>query len=358
MECGGSEKYVSLLSNNINTQKFAVTLAVLNNAHSFYTINSSGIELVDLKVKHARNSIFKILALVKSKRPDIIFSTSNHLNLYLALFKWLLPEKTIIIARESSVVSINSKRAKFPAFYSWLIKKYYPRFNFIICQSKYMQQDLIAHFNIKTENTVVINNPVEEIHLLSKEPVYNKFISIARLSEEKGIDRLIRAVANLTTSFTFHIIGDGEKKDALQNLINSLQLQNKVFMEEKRDQPFEGMEDAGFFLMGSHYEGFPNTLLEAGTLGIPVIAFDAPGGIREIVIDGENGLLVKDIDEKAFARTIEKAMGTNFNRAQIKEHTIKSFPVIYLITKTENLFMGLYEMDKKKQAYSKTTFSK
>ena len=118
LECGGSEKYVALLCNTINTQEFDVTLGVINNAHPFYTISNSAIKICNLQKKHVRSSLFKILATIKAEQPDIVYTTANHLNLYLVLFRQLLPPKKILIARESSVVSMNTKRAKFSALYN------------------------------------------------------------------------------------------------------------------------------------------------------------------------------------------------------------------------------------------------
>lgn len=344
LECGGAEKYVSLLCNNINTQKFRVTLLVLNNQNPFYTIANSNVKLVDLKVKHVRNSLFKIKAIVKQLQPDILFSTANHLNIYLAACRQFFSKKIIFIARESSVVSSNNKRAKFAVLYSWLVKKFYQRFNLIICQSEYMQQDLIDHYNIKKEKTIVINNAVEEnvaalTQNLNLQP--HKFITVARLSAEKGIDRLVRSVAKLNYPFEYYIIGDGDKKGELQNLIDQLGLQQKIFLTGKKENPFAGHADANLFLMGSHYEGFPNTLLEAGALGIPVIAFNAPGGISEIIIDGENGLLVHNGDENEFAAAIDKALLTNFNRQQIRSATLQKFSLQTLINKTEDIFINI-----------------
>lgn len=342
LQCGGSEKYVSILCNNINIQKFDVTLCVVNNACPFYKINNTSVEVIDLKKKHVRTSLLAMLKIIKLKQPHIIFTTANHLNIYLAVFRRLFPKNIITIARESSVVSVNTKRSRLPGLYNRLIKKYYKRFDAVICQSKFMQQDLIDNYNVLKNKTFVINNPVEEIVAAVHAPVVNKFVTVARLSEEKGIDRLIRIVAKLSIPFQYYIIGGGNKKEELQQLIATLHLQSKVFLVGERNDPFAGMEDASLFLMGSHYEGFPNTLLEAGMLGIPVVAFDVPGGINEIIINGENGLHVKDNDEVAFGQAIEKAMHTNFNGQQIKQTIQTKFSVKYIINKTEDLFMQLF----------------
>ncbi len=348
LQCGGSEKYVSLLCNHIDTKKFAVTLAVVDNSNPFYTITNNAVTIVDLKVKHVRNALFRIKKVTNSINPDIIFTTANHLNIFIAIFKRLFFKKFIIIARESNVVSINNKHAKWPAFYNWLCKKFYAKLDFIICQSQYMQADLIKHYYIKEENTILIHNPVATGFvnnlpaLQNKQLSINKFITVARLSNQKGIDRLLRAVAKLPFSFKYYIIGDGEIEGSIKNQIAALQLQDKVFLEGRKDNPFLGHEDATLFLMGSYYEGFPNSLLEAGIMGIPVIAFDAPGGINEIIIDGENGLLVKDNDETAFALAIEKALGMNFDRPKIKAGNEKRFAINEIIKRTEDLFIALF----------------
>jgi glycosyltransferase involved in cell wall biosynthesis len=350
LQCGGTEKYVAMLCNNIDTQKFDVTLAVLDNAAAFYTINNKAVQIINLNAKAVRHSFFKIKQLVKKLQPHIIYTNANHLNLYFALFKKLIAPAAIIIARESSIVSINSKRAKYPVLYNWLIKRFYKQLDLIICQSVYMQQDLIANYGIKKNKTIVINNTVEQTATASSTGKKNKFITVARLSAEKGIDRLIQAVSKLKTPFSYYIIGDGFEKAALQNLVHTLQLQNNIFFEGQKKCPFEGMEDAAFFLMGSYYEGFPNVLLEAGALGIPVIAFNAPGGINEIIKDGENGLLVKDNDINAFAAAIANADNINFNRFVIKENTDHRFSVKKAMQETEKVFTTLHAL---KSSFSK-----
>jgi len=344
LACGGSEKYISLLCNNIDTGKFDVTLAVLDNSNPFYTITNDRITVIDLHTPRVRNAIFKIRRLVKQLQPDIVFSISNHLNVLLGMSRWLFPRHIKMVARESSLVSSNIQHAKYPVVYRRLVKRFYKNFDRIVCQSAAMQQDLVDNFNIPENKTVVIHNPVallpQEIQPVLPVPPY-KFITVARLSKEKGIDRLIQSVAALKAPFQYYIIGDGEERAALEMKVQQLGLGDSIFFAGKKEQPYAGMEDAALFLMGSHYEGFPNVLLEAGTLGLPVIAFDAPGGINEIIEPGVNGLLVPNNDIAAFTVAIEKALELHFDRAIIKANTAARFSVEKAITTLEVLFKAL-----------------
>ncbi len=347
LECGGSEKFVSMLCNHINTALFSVHLAVLDNSAAFYKITNPAIEITNLKERRVRYTLFKIKKLVKEIQPSIIFSTANHLNLYLAIFRNLFPEKIKFIARESSIVSINSRSAKMPLLYNRLIKKYYQRFDLIICQSAYMRQDLAANYNIIPQKMIVVHNATTEVPVVASAVLQNaekkvyRFITVGRLSQEKGIERLIHAVGLLSFDFTFYIIGDGKRKVYLQNLVNELQLNEKIIFKGELEEPFTGMENADLFLMGSYYEGFPNVLVEAGSYGIPVVAFNAPGGIREIIKNDENGLLVDDNDIIGFAAAINRALKINFNRQQIAENTASRFSVKNMINAVEQLFIKM-----------------
>lgn len=347
LECGGSEKFVSLVCEHINAAVYSVCLVVIDNSKPFYAIKNPSIEIIDLKKTRVLFSLPAIKKAVNHCKPDIIFSTANHLNLYLAIFKKRFNSNIKFIAREASIVSINGKKARMPVLYNWLIKKYYCRFDMIICQSAYMQHDLVKHYCVSVEKTILIHNATAEVMDTPAQPakqnneqVY-KFITVARLSDEKGIERLIHAVGLLTVSFKYYIIGEGSKRNELQQLIDTLQLHEKVFLSGKKESPFSGLEDADLFLMGSYYEGFPNALLEAGAHGIPVVAFNAPGGIAEIIRDNKNGLLVDDNDIIAFAASIKNALAANFDREQIIERTKKRFSVNSLMAAVETIFLKL-----------------
>ena len=346
LECGGMEKYTSLLCNHINTGVFDVTLAVLNNADPFFTIHNKAVTVVDLHEPHVRFAFFKIMKTIKNVKPDIVFTTGNHLNLYMAIFRRFISKKIKVIGRETSIVSFNNRRAKFPVLYNRLVKKYYSNLDFIISQSLYMEKDLIANYHIKPEKSMVIYNPVESDFNQQQAPARTenkmyKFITVARLSEEKGLLRLIESAALLQVPFVYYIIGGGKMHALLQQKINTLQLTGKVFLSGKKLNPFEGMEDADLFLMGSHYEGLGNVLLEAGARGIPVVAFDAPGGIAEVITTGKNGMLAANNNTKAFAAAVAQALQIQFNRNEIIAATQKRFSVHTIIAQIENIFIKL-----------------
>ncbi len=344
LECGGLERNTAIIANNVDTSKYDVTLAVLNNANQFFRITNPYVKLIDLQIVNVRKSLFQILKLSRKTRPDIILSTANHLNLYFGIFKWLYPKRIKIIARESSIVSINTQRSWNPIVYHWLLRVFYKNIDVIICQSKYMQNDLVSNYNIRKEKTRIIQNAVIQPELAEETnspAAFVKLITVARLSKEKGLDRLIRAVSFLKIPYRFIIIGEGEMRNQLQELINGLSLQHHVFLTGSRALPYKEVPSPDLFLMGSYYEGFPNAMLEATAAGIPVVAFNAPGGIAEQIVNFENGILVEGNDEKAFAEAIQQALNFDFDKKKIRETALKRFNVDVIMKEWDKLFESL-----------------
>ncbi len=327
----------------MDTGRYDVTLAVLNNARPFFQITNPGVKLVDLHIANVRKSLFAILKLAKQIRPSIILTTANHLNLYLAIFKWMFPKNIKIIARESSIVSVNTDRAPLPWLYHWLLRKFYKNIDLIICQSDYMRSDLAKNYKMPAEKMQIIYNAVAipEVNTSDKtETSPAKLITVARLSKEKGIDRLIRAVSLLKIPYHFTIVGEGDQRAALQDQINASSLQQHISLAGGNEKPFTIVPNPDLFLMGSYYEGFPNAMLEAVAAGIPVVAFNAPGGIAELLVNNENGFLVPDDDVTAFAAAIEKALDHSFDKEKIKQITAQRFNINAVMQKWYKVFDG------------------
>lgn len=134
-----------------------------------------------------------------------------------------------------------------------------------------------------------------------------KVIAVGRYSYEKGFDRLIKVwdiVNKEIKGWTLHIIGDGGCREALQNQINELGLNQCVFLDGLRNDMKEEYLDASLFVLSSRYEGFGMVLLEAMSCGVPVVSFDCPCGPKDLITDGENGYLVEDGDIEKLADRI------------------------------------------------------
>ena len=118
--------------------------------------------------------------------------------------------------------------------------------------------------------------------------------TVARLVHVKGVDIFIQAAARIAESHPdvrFVIVGNGKERCALEHLASDLGLKGKViFAGERQDiENFYALFD--IFVLSSRNEGFGNVLLEAMHHDIPVVAA-AVGGVPEIVLDGQTGLLV------------------------------------------------------------------
>ncbi len=136
-------------------------------------------------------------------------------------------------------------------------------------------------------------------------------MGIGRLAEEKSFDRLIRAHATLRRRGLDHhlvILGDGPLRGELEAEIHRLGVADSAFLPGHVDNVMDWLAHATVFALCSRYEGFGLVLLEALSCGVPSVAMDCPAGPREILQDGEAGLLVPDGDESAFQEALVRLL--------------------------------------------------
>ena len=134
-------------------------------------------------------------------------------------------------------------------------------------------------------------------------------IAVGRLEQQKGFDRLItcwQEVAKLHPDWQLDIYGDGSQRQALEDKITHLQLQQKVRLCGRGVNMMEIYPNYSLHIMSSHYEGQGIVLLEAQACGLPSVTFDFQYGASDIIRNGENGIIVKQDDLKAFTEAICK----------------------------------------------------
>lgn len=351
MHGGGSERVVSHLVRHINPARFDITLALVKKEGVFLKGIPGYVEIINLGLSRTRYAPLKIFKLLWKQKPDIVFSTLGHLNLVIASLKHLLPKSIRFIARESSTVSLHNKNEVYPALFDFLFRTVYKSFDRIVCQSGFMQLDLIQNYNIPAEKTLVINNPVDEDQICQvigtapnpfQETDRINFVAVGRLSKEKGFDRLIKAFKYVEDK-TIHlsIIGDGVDKDKLVSLAEAEHLTDRISFLGFIPNPYVYMRYAKALIQTSYYEGFPNVVIEANACGVPVIGFRSPGGISEIINNAACGTLVEDGNLAALAQSITQAANTEYDRQRIMAYTSERYSLNKVISSYETLFSEL-----------------
>lgn len=206
----------------------------------------------------------------------------------------------------------------------WLV---YSRADCIVVQSR----DALAYFLPKfNDRTVVIPNPV----VVPPDGQVSDglvtpgrcLIAVGRLTEQKQFDLLLKAFARLKdrySEWTLTIVGDGPMRSELESLCDQLGLAGRVMFTGFVTDPYRYLRQASLFVMSSGYEGFPNALCEAMACGLPVISTDCAGGVREIIRDGDNGILVPSGDEDALAAAMARLMGNEAERRRLASRAVE-----------------------------------
>lgn len=149
-------------------------------------------------------------------------------------------------------------------------------------------------------------------------PAY-RLIAMGRLAPEKGYDILIDAFASLAdlhANWSLEIFGDGPLHDALQQQITQLELEDCVHLRGWTNDRQAEYSRADLFALSSHYEGFPNALLEAMACGLPAVSFDCHSGPAEIIRNNLDGLLVEPQNVDALADALRQLMADEVRRGE------------------------------------------
>lgn len=252
-------------------------------------------------------SIFPIVKYIKMHRPAFILTA--HYNSITIVANWFTGASAKVIITEHTVLSSH-----FPC-QIWFMRKifpticrlFYPKATKIVGVSKYVAQDMISYLRLPEHKVISIYNPVVgeglrekgegELSLQAQKLFAEKrpvFLAVGRLSYEKDHWTLLHAFALLREKMeaTLLILGDGVLLPELQEKAQELELGDSIRWLGFQSNPLPYIREADVLVLSSLYEGLPTVVLEALALGTTVVATACPGGIREILADGEAGYLV------------------------------------------------------------------
>lgn len=327
----GTGRFVTHLANGLSEKQcFDVTLLTLHDENGVFNRDiASRVKVERLQLEgRIRFSLGMITRKIVELKPNICFVLYTQLVFLSILSPYLRFKGIRVYFRETIIPSMY--RNHLNVVHKYLIRKAYNMYDGIIAQSNDMASDLIDKWGCKKTKIKVINNLVspekiqETIKDLEKpsdiiraeKPVY---LSAGRLTHQKGYDIIINRLAELKPQipFKYYILGDGEEKEKLEQLINENGLEKTVFLLGFKTNPYIYIKHADALILSSRYEGFPNIVLEAMTLGKPVFSNTCLGGINEIIINGKNGVACDFENKMAFSQGLTQFMNTKFDSSMI-----------------------------------------
>ena len=185
----------------------------------------------------------------------------------------------------------------------------------IICPSHELKA-LFSYNNIFTEQQITV---IEDSHLEIKkiqnlkkvkfsDDFFNEkkiLISIGRMTKQKDYSFLIKNFKKLTLTYDdikLLIIGGGEEKTTLENLVEQLKIKDKVKLINYDSNIYKYLTKSQFYISTSIWEGSSLAMVDAAFIGIPVLCSDCPSGRKEFIGKNERGFLYRQGDNEDFLK--------------------------------------------------------
>ena len=272
-------------------------------------------------------SIPKLVKYFDKNKPDIIMAYLQGVTPIIArMFSKYKPKIVISIQGLPDFLASKKVYDKYPVYKKIeskirikLWKLLYLKADTIIALTQKTRDDLASFFNCE-EKIVFISNPVIDDTVLQKSNEFlddklfleNKVIlGIGRYTRQKDFNTLIKAfniVQKQLNDTKLVILGEGEQREELQNLIDSFNITDKVFLYGFVDNPYKYMKRSSVFVLSSLWEDPGHVLMESAYLKVPIVATNCPNDVDIFLSNGRAGYLCKIGDEEDMAKKIEEAI--------------------------------------------------
>jgi len=316
---GGAERMMISLANGIHRAGYALIMVLVKHKGEFLDELDNGIQVVNLASSRAFFALFPLVRYLRHAKPSVMLATMGHINSIAVLARFLAKYPLRLVVRESTTPSIAFRHASFfqKSIWNLLYSNILKSADLIVTPSEGVAADLISEYKQMWNQIRVIPNPLDISRLIElsnspnepelRLPLHESIIiAVGRLHPAKDYPTLIRAFAKVLETRIAHllILGEGEERKSLEQVIRSLNIQDHVSVPGFVKNPFSFMKQAAVYVLSSQYEGLPNTLLQALAIGTPSVSTDCPNGPREILENGLWGRLVPVGDIDALAQAI------------------------------------------------------
>jgi len=350
LNSGGGEKFGVDLSNELSLKGNDVILIIIskiNKKSILYNKISKDIKLISLNKQKGFDPfiILKLYNIIKTEKPDIVHT---HLRSLIYSFPINIILKNKVIHTVHSLANKEASGIK-QNIYKILFKK----FNFTpVAIGNTVLDSITNTYNL---NPPLIYNGVPNLKksnafLKVREEIKNYkltentivFVHVARLSTEKNQLMLIEAVDKLkkeNNDIILIIIGSKNTDLYANKCISSIKNKSFIHYLGEKDNISDYLLNANALCLSSIYEGLPLIILEAMSIGLPVLSTPA-GGVPDVIHNGQNGYLSNGFNAQEYTIILELFLKkyNSFNTNRI----ISIFEHKYTIQKCTNNYIDLY----------------
>lgn len=321
---GGAQRVMSNLANYFIKEGYDVVLVneVKPDTNKKTYKISKEVKRIYLEENSIRNFFYRQLkrvcslrSIAQAERPDVILSFLGPTNVRMLVATIGLNVKKVVSVRNDPYKE-----------YGQGLKKFFVRELFKLADGCVFQTSEAASYfsNSVQKSAKVIYNPVNEVfYKTQRKNIKNEIVSIGRLQDQKNPMLLIEAfaiIANKYKDWKLCFCGEGELQLQLEERCKILGISNQVLFEGQISNVNEKLSSSAIYVLSSDYEGMPNALMEAMAVGVPCISTDCPcGGPRELIKNGETGVLVPVGEVSKMAEALEVLITNQYYRESLGE---------------------------------------
>ncbi|MGL5963483.1 MAG: glycosyltransferase [Fusobacteriaceae bacterium] len=358
MVFGGVEKVLLNFLKNLDRQKFQIKLILFEKEGELLNELPEDIEIIFLNKKDKsikKNILEKIIKTVKNisnykQQLKKILNDKTEVLLILNIRYWII-NLTLLNLRNKKIGWIHGNILNdYGNILEKLNYKLFAQYNLIFNVSKEGKKDFDNKFKkLKNKSKYLYNSlDITKILELNKENLDIKedyILTVGRLSiYDKGYDILIEAISLLKKegiNKKLYIIGDGKEREKLEKQIKNLNLEKNIFIKGFDKNPYKWMKNAEMFVLSSRGEGLPTVLIEALACEAPIVSTNCKCGPREILDNGEYGVLVPVGDSEALKEGIKKVLLVQIKLKEKSLKRAKDFSNEKIIKQLENQILEL-----------------
>jgi glycosyltransferase involved in cell wall biosynthesis len=303
LEFGGTQRYAVHLLKHLNRKIFSTEIWILRAGDDMLPfVEESGIRAIYLSNSSwvGPRSLVNLARRLVRERPDILYTLTVVPNIWGRIFGAIVGVPAIVSGYRSLVPKQWER-------WLWRLS------DRIICNAEASKTILTRQFRADPDRVAVTPNGVDTdlfcpgTNSKTKRP---SVVSIGRLVKEKDPLNLLEAfrlTALNVPEACFNIIGDGYLRPQVEDFIRSNGLESKIKLVSGTNDVISHLRAAWVFAMASKSESSPNVVVEAMSVGLPVVATNV-GGIPELVDVGETGLLAEPANPKELSKALTRLL--------------------------------------------------